>query len=164
MKIRHVRSTDLPALLDIEHAGFSPAKAATKAAFENRIATISDTFFVAEVQSQVVGFINGPVIDQPYISDDLFDQTQPNPTIGGYQSVLGLAVAPSFRQQGIARALLKALEKDASAHGRQTITLTCEERLITFYETAGFTNAGVATSTHGQVTWYNMVKPLGGSL
>lgn len=158
MQIRHVQPTDLSTLIEIEKAGFAPAKAATPAAFKNRIATISDTFLVATEQDQVIGFINGPVIDQLYLTDDLFTTTKPNPVSGGYQSVLGLAVAPAWRHHGVAQQLLSELAQQAQQHQRRAVTLTCEHRLIPFYEAAGFHNDGQSASTHGSVIWYNMVQ------
>lgn len=160
MIIRHVKHTDLPALLTIEQAGFTPEQAATEAAFRNRIATIPDTFLVAESAQQVVGFINGPVIATEFLSDDLFTKTQPNPPQGGFQSVLGLAVAPNHQNQGIATQLLHALASQAQAAHRKAVTLTCEKRLIAFYQAAGFRNEGISTSEHGATIWYNMVKLL----
>ncbi|MFD0897017.1 GNAT family N-acetyltransferase [Loigolactobacillus binensis] len=160
MQIRHVQANDLSTLIAIEKAGFSPAKAATPAAFKNRIANISDTFLVATKQDQVIGFVNGPVIAQLYLTDDLFTTTQANPTQGGYQSILGLAVAPAWQHQGVAQQLLKALASQAQQQQRQAVTLTCEKRLIPFYEANGFRNHGQSASTHGDVVWYNMVQPL----
>jgi ribosomal protein S18 acetylase RimI-like enzyme len=160
MLIRHVKNTDLPELLAIEQAGFTPEQAATEAAFRNRIATIPDTFLVAEANDQVAGFINGPVIETEFLSDDLFTKTQPNLAQGGFQSVLGLAVAPAHQHQGIATALLKALATQAQAAQRKTVTLTCEKRLIPFYEAAGFHNEGISASDHGATIWYNMVQLL----
>lgn len=160
MQIRQVRPTDLAALIKIEQAGFTSAQAATTTAFKTRIATISDTFLVATEQDQVVGFINGPVISQLYLTDDLFTTTQPNPNQGGYQSVLGLAVAPAWRKHGVARRLLIELATRARSQQRQAITLTCEQRLIPFYEAAGFDDHGQSASTHGAVIWYNMVQTL----
>ncbi|MFC6170327.1 GNAT family N-acetyltransferase [Loigolactobacillus jiayinensis] len=160
MQIRHVMPSDLSQLIEIEKAGFSPAKAATATAFKTRIATISDTFLVATEHEQVIGFINGPVMQHLYLTDDLFTTTQPNPLAGGYQSVLGLAVAPSWRHHGVAQRLLTELAQIARHQQRQAVTLTCEQRLIPFYELAGFHNDGQSSSTHGDVIWYNMVQTL----
>ncbi|KRK40491.1 GNAT family N-acetyltransferase [Loigolactobacillus bifermentans] len=160
MFIRHVKNTDLPELLAIEQAGFTPEQAATEAAFRNRITTIPDTFLIAEIRDQVAGFINGPVIETEFLSDDLFTKTQPNLPAGGFQSVLGLAVAPDHQHQGVATALLNALAQQAQTAQRKTVTLTCEKRLIPFYEAAGFHNEGISASDHGDTIWYNMVQLL----
>lgn len=160
VSIRNVTKEDLPALVDIENSCFSKEEAATKQAFEKRIQLISDSFFVAEVTGKPVGLVNGPVIETAYITDDLFDEIKENPISGGHQSILGLAVSPEFQKRGIATKLLAHIEKEASAKQRETITLTCKEDLIPFYEGFGYYNYGVSNSEHGGITWYNMIKKL----
>ncbi|WP_042462763.1 GNAT family N-acetyltransferase [Neobacillus dielmonensis] len=161
VKIRNVKMADLPELVVIENLCFTKEEAATKESFEQRIQMIPDSFFVAEADGGVVGLVNGPVTTANYITDDLFSQTQPNPLFGGHQSILGLAVLPSYQNQGIASALLNHLEKQANAKSRETVTLTCKQNLIQFYEKHGYVNKGVSNSEHGGGVWYNMVKKLG---
>ncbi|MGG3467069.1 N-acetyltransferase [Neobacillus pocheonensis] len=160
LKIRNARMDDLTELLIIEHLCFSEDEGATKEAFEKRIQLIADSFFVAEMNGVLVGLINGPVIETAYITDDLFNEIKENPISGGHQSVLGLAVTPHFQTRGIAAALLDHLEKVSKEKNRETITLTCKEDLIRFYENHGYENHGVSNSRHGGVTWYNMIKKL----
>ena len=159
-QIRMVKKEDLADLVVLENRCFLKEEAATEEAFKKRIETISDSFFVAEVEGVIVGLINGPVIETPYITDDLFSEIKVNPLTGGHQSVLGLAVSPEYQNQGIAGALLANLEKYAKEKHRETITLTCKKDLVGFYEKHGYDNQGVSSSEHGGVTWYNMVKPL----
>lgn len=160
LKIRNAKMADLPELVTIEHLCFSEEEAATKAAFEQRIHLISDSFFLAEVDGVIAGLVNGPVIDSAFITDDLFQNIKRNPASGGHQSILGLAVSPRFQKQGIASALLGHFEKVANAKGRETMTLTCKANLIHFYENHGYLNRGLSGSEHGGVTWYNMIKKL----
>ncbi|MFF2290140.1 GNAT family N-acetyltransferase [Peribacillus butanolivorans] len=160
LKIRKVKMEDLPELVVIEHLCFSKEEAATKEAFEKRIQLIPDSFFVAEEDGVLTGLINGPVIDTAFITDDLFSEIHVNPTSGGHQTILGVAVSPHFQKQGVASALLAHLEKEARANKRETITLTCKENLIRFYENYGYLNSGISSSEHGRVIWYNMSKKL----
>ncbi|MCQ6282264.1 GNAT family N-acetyltransferase [Bacillus sp. EB600] len=160
LDIRNVKMEDLPELVLIENLCFTIEEAATKEAFEKRIQLISDSFFVAEVDGAVTGLVNGPVIETPFITDDLFSDIKENPAAGGHQSILGLAVSPNYQKRGVASALLAHLEKEASAKKRETLTLTCKENLIHFYENYGFINCGVSNSEHGGVIWYNMSKKL----
>jgi ribosomal protein S18 acetylase RimI-like enzyme len=160
LKIRNVKMEDLPELAVIEHLCFTKEEAATKEAFEQRIQSIPDSFFVAEENGVIVGLVNGPVIETVFITDDLFSRIRANPTSGGHQSILGLAVSPYFQKRGVASALLTHLEKEARANKRETMTLTCKENLIGFYENYGYLNCGVSRSEHGGVLWYNMSKEL----
>lgn len=160
MKIRNVKMEDLPELVVIENLCFTKQEAATKEAFEKRIQFISDSFFVVEEEGGLVGLVNGPVIETAFITDDLFSEIKANPASGGHQSILGLAVSPHFQKCGVASALLTHVEKEARAKNRDTITLTCKENLIRFYENFGYLSSGVSNSEHGGVIWYNMIKKL----
>ncbi|MBM4765477.1 GNAT family N-acetyltransferase [Bacillus sp. B15-48] len=162
ISLRNVQTTDLEQLLLIENEGFPIEEAATKEAFMERIQLIPDTFIVAEKKGEILGYLNGPVIPQPYISDDLFAKITENPKTGGYQSILGLAVSRQARRQGIAKILIKRMEELVKANGREGITLTCKRDLIAFYEKMGFVNHGLSESIHGGVNWYNMVKLIEG--
>ncbi|WP_428910625.1 GNAT family N-acetyltransferase [Niallia sp. Krafla_26] len=155
---RNVQETDLNQLLVIENEGFSAEEAATREAFIERTQLIKDSFIVAQKNGEILGYINGPVINQPYITDDLFTEIKKNPKKGGYQSILGLAIAKQARNQGIAKMLVRKMEELVIEHEREGITLTCKQELVPFYEKLGFVNHGLSQSKHGGVSWYNMVK------
>jgi GNAT superfamily N-acetyltransferase len=74
---------------------------------------------VAEWIGVIVGFVNGPVIETPFITDDLFQDIKANPLSGGHQSVLGIAVTPHFQTRGVAAALLAHLEEYAKEKKRR---------------------------------------------
>ncbi|PEZ77486.1 GNAT family N-acetyltransferase [Bacillus sp. AFS017274] len=162
ISLRNVQTTDLEQLLFIENEGFSIEEAATKEALVERIQLIADTFIVAEKEGEILGYINGPIINQPYITDDLFEEIKKNPKRGGYQSILGLAVSKQARNQGIAKILIKKMEELGEENGREGITLTCKQELVSFYEKFGFVSHGMSESKHGGVSWYNLVKLRGG--
>lgn len=160
LKFRQVQQTDLKQIIPLEQAGFTPEEAATETALYERATLITDSFIVAvdDKTNVVVGYINGPVIGQKYITDDLFESIKPNPATGGYLSVLGIVVAQEYQHQGLAGELLQQFEQLAQATQRHGVTLTCKAELITFYEQYGYTNDGASASTHGNVAWFNMVK------
>lgn len=160
VNIRNARKADLPDLVVIENLCFVKEEAATEESFEKRVHFYPDSFFVAEENGELIGLVNGPVIEKVFITDDLFSNSKENPQVGGHQSVLGLAVVPDFQKRGIATALLTRLEKEAKEKHRETVTLTCKEKLIPFYEKQGYENYGISSSQHGGVVWYNMVKNL----
>lgn len=151
---------DLPELVVIEHLCFSQDEAATREAFEKRIRLIPDTFYVIEENDKILGLINGPVIPTLWISDDLFNDIKENPTTGGHQSILGLAIHPQVQKRGLASKLLTHLEQEARVRLRETITLTCKENLISYYVSHGYLNNGISDSDHAGEIWYNMYKKL----
>ncbi|MCV9886312.1 GNAT family N-acetyltransferase [Metabacillus halosaccharovorans] len=156
--LRNVQTTDLAQLLLIEKEGFPIEEAATKEAFVERIQLIPDTFIVAEKEGVILGYINGPIMNQPYITDDLFEKIKENPKRGGYQSILGLAVSKQARKKGVAQILMKKIEALVLDNEREGISLTCKQELVSFYEKMGFVNHGLSESQHGGERWYNLVK------
>lgn len=159
-KFRNVQNNDLNELIEIENSGFTPEEAATKEALIDRIENIKDTFIIAEYDGKIAGYVNGPVIQQMYITDDLFERIEENPQEGGYIAILGLVVSEKHRHQGLAGKLLQHLQDSAEENNRDGITLTCKQSLIPFYEQYGYTNYGVSESEHGGIEWYNLVKKL----
>ncbi|MFA1820186.1 GNAT family N-acetyltransferase [Virgibacillus oceani] len=160
VRIRDVQPKDLDQILKIEQDSFIEAEAATKEVFINRMNLIPDTFLVAEIEGDIVGFINGPVIQQPYITDDLFKRITKNLDKGGVQSILGVVISKNERNRGIATMLIEKLTELAKEKRRDAITLTCREELVPFYEKHGFVNHGRSESEHAGVQWYNMFKNL----
>jgi ribosomal protein S18 acetylase RimI-like enzyme len=158
--IRNAEMEDLDGIVAIENLCFLKEEAALKETFEKRIQHISDSFFVAEEDGVVIGIVNGPVIKEPLITDDLFSDLTANPVNGGHQSILGLAVSPQFQKRGVASALLSHIEKEAKKNNRETIILTCKQNLISFYEKHGYFNIGVSSSNHGGAVWFNLIKKL----
>ncbi|WP_436861635.1 GNAT family N-acetyltransferase [Staphylococcus caeli] len=159
-KFRNVRLQDLKEILKIENKGFTPEEAATEEALIERIENINDTFIIAEINGKIAGYVNGPVINQEYITDDLFESIGKNQEQGGYIAILGLVVSEQYRNQGLAGKLLNELEKLAKVNNRKGITLTCKSTLIPFYEKYGYVNYGTSESEHGGIKWFNLIKEI----
>ncbi|UMT80661.1 GNAT family N-acetyltransferase [Staphylococcus roterodami] len=160
MEFRKVIMQDLDQIIALENIGFTTEEAATAEALKSRIVQIQDSFIVAEHNGKVIGYINGPVIRERYINDDLFQNVSKFENEGGYLSVLGLVVASDYQRQGIAGRLLNYFENLAEYQQRQGVTLTCRESLISFYEKYGYRNEGVSESCHGGIKWYNLLKDI----
>lgn len=94
-------------------------------------------------------------------SQTTFMSRQQNMTLAGENMmVFGLDVLPSYQHHGIAQQLMEEYIEVGKKLQKKHIILTCKERLIPFYEQFGYVCHGVSASTHGGVTWYDMVLPL----
>ena len=156
IKIRTVKPEDLDLVTAVEAECFPAAEAAGRADFERRIKTFPESFLIAEKAGRIIGFINGCVTDETAICDEMYEDEAFHRENGAYQSVFGLDVIPGERNQGVAELLMRALMERARAAGRKGMILTCKDRLVHYYETFGFRNEGVSSSTHGGVVWYAM--------
>lgn len=155
--IRQVRQEDLDAVAQVEAVCFPEAEAAARDSFAERIRAFPESFFVAERDGEVIGFINGCVTDSQVIEDEMFEDVGLHNPEGAYQGIFGLDVLPEYQHQGIASMLMRHLIEQARSGGRKGLILTCKDRLIGFYETFGYRNLGVSASVHGGAVWYDMI-------
>lgn len=155
--IRNVTLEDLDVVAEVEKSCFPEAEAATRESFEQRIKTFPECFFVAELNGKIVGFINGCIINETVIYDELYKDAELHVPKGDYQAVFGLDVIPDFRNQGIAALLMRHMIEVSRLAGRKGVILTCKDKLIKYYSKFGFTNEGRSKSIHGGSEWYDMI-------
>lgn len=155
--IRRASIEDLDEVTKVEASCFPEAEAATRASLQQRINTFSESFFVAEIDREIIGFINGCIINETVIYDELYEDSTLHIPDGDYQTVFGLDVIPDYRNHGIAAQLMNYMIEVSKASGRKGIILTCKDRLINYYAKFGYVNKGVSESIHGGAEWYDMI-------
>lgn len=161
IKYRQVKPEDLEAIVNLEAEAFDMNKERTCLDMIGRIQNYPDTFLVAEDEenNQVVGHIFGPAFAKRYIEDEIYFKNHPNRQEDKYQMILSLAVVQEYRHHGIATQLLAELAEVAKNQGRDALSLTCKDELISFYENNGYQNEGKTQDLPGE-TMYNMVKEI----
>lgn len=157
VKIRQVKIEDLDRVTKVEAICFPPAEAASKESFNERIQGFSDSFFVAEEDNIIIGFINGCVTEKPELPDELYHNITLHNPLGDYQTIFGLDVIPSYQRKGIAAELMKYMIESAKERGKKGIVLTCKDHLVHYYEGFGYKNMGVSKSCHGGSIWNDML-------
>ncbi|WMJ81024.1 GNAT family N-acetyltransferase [Clostridium sp. MB40-C1] len=157
IKIRRVSIEDLDAITEVEAICFPESEAATKKSFEQRIKTFPESFFVAEIDGKIIGFINGCIINETAIYDELYNDTTLHIADGDYQTIFGIDVIPEYRNQGVAAKLMNHMIEVSKLEGRKGVILTCKEKLIHYYTKFGYVNKGISKSVHGGSTWYDMI-------
>ena len=157
IRIRQAELSDWEEILAIEQLNSPAAEAVGAEVIKERIERISDTFLLAELHGQLVGYIVGPAVPARYLKDDLFSKVSANPPEGGFIVVQSLSVHSDFQRQGVGTLLLAAFKETAVQEHRQGISLTCHDELIPYFEMNGFVHEGISDSTHGGTIWSNMV-------
>ena len=155
--IRKATLQDAALLTQIEAACFPAAEAATRDRFDARLEAFADHFLICEVDGEAVGFIDGMVIDSPYIEDVMFEKADRHCPDGAWQSIFGLNTLPKYRRRGYAARLMQALIAQAREEGRRGLTLTCKEHMLHYYAKFGFVPLGASDSQHGGARWFDMV-------
>lgn len=155
--IRQATIEDLDSITKVEAICFPIAEAATRESFKQRINTFSKSFFVAEIEGNIIGFINGSVINETVIYDELFEDSTLHIPDGDYQTIFGLDVMPDYRNIGVAAQLMNYMIEVSKIAGRKGIILTCKEKLIHYYAKFGYVNKGISKSVHGGAKWYDLI-------
>lgn len=157
MIIRQAALKDSEAIAMIESICFPAEEAASKTVIIRRLETFPTSFFVAEVNGKIVGFINGAITHSPELLDELYSDAHLHQVDGAYQTIFGLDVHPTYQHQGIAAKLMQHMIHITKLRQKKGIILTCKARLIPFYESFGYIYQGQANSNHGGATWHNML-------
>lgn len=157
IKIRQATVDDLDEVTKVEAICFPPAEAAGRVSFEKRLNTFPKSFFIAEIDDEIIGFINGCVTNETTIYDELYDDGSLHIPNGDYQTIFGLDVIPKYRKQGIAVQLMDYMIEAARNTGRKGLILTCKSNLIHYYEKFGYVNKGLSKSVHGGAEWFDMM-------
>ena len=157
IKIRQAQLSDWEEVVHIENLNFPKEEAASPGALKERIQLIADTFLIAELNGQIVGYVVGPVLVSRHLTDVLFTRVTANPPTGGFIAIRSLSVHPDFQRQGMGTLLLAALKETAVQQNRQGISLICHDELISYYEMNGFGDEGISQSFHSGAPWFDMV-------
>ncbi|WP_039658235.1 GNAT family N-acetyltransferase [Clostridium tyrobutyricum] len=155
--IRQALLKDLDTISKVEAICFPKAEAATRESLKQRLNTFLESFFVAEKDKKIIGFINGCIINGTVIYDELYEDSTLHIPNGDYQTIFGLDVIPNYRNHGIAAQLMNHMIDISKTSGRKGLVLTCKKRLIHYYEKFGYINKGISKSVHGGVQWYDMI-------
>lgn len=107
--IRNANIEDLDAVAMVEADCFPKSEAAEKESIKQRILTFPESFFVAEKDGLVIGFVNGCATNKKVIFDELYHDTSLHDPKGKYQTVFGLDVIKAYRNQDIAAKLMQQI-------------------------------------------------------
>lgn len=160
ISIRQIKNEDLDAVTEVEAICFPKAEAATAQSLKQRIKTFPESFFVAEKDKKIIGFINGCVINGTDMYDELYENSSLHIPDGDYQTIFGLDVLPNYRNHGIAAKLMNYMIKISKQSKRKGLILACKKKLIHYYKKFGYENKGISKSVHGGAKWYDMILKL----
>lgn len=137
--IRSAFPEDLPRVARLERL-IERKYAASRRTLQDRLASFSKTFLVAEKESGVVGYAEACRWNLDRF--DTFEQIREFPKLcerqGRHLYVIFLAVHPRMRRQGIGSKLLEGLIKIAKQRHLSKVQLVSKPNLVNFYGRLGF--------------------------
>ena len=154
--IRQAELQDLDEIANLEILCFPEKEAASKAAFFERLSVYANHFWLLEKDGHIVSMINGMVVDDKDLHDELYHNAKLHNERGKWQMIFGVETHPEYREKGYAAILMNRVIEDVKIQGRSGLVLTCKEHLIHYYEKFGFENEGISGSEHGEAIWYQM--------
>lgn len=156
MLIRNATLADLPAVAEVERRCFPPKEAATEEEFRERLEAYADCFWLLFEDGRLASFIDGMATDEADLRDEMYADASLHRPDGRWQMIFGLNTLPEYRRRGYAAMLVRHLTEESRKRGKLGVVLTCKERLVPYYASLGFENEGLSSSTHGDVSWYQM--------
>lgn len=154
--IRTATMADLDRIADVEALCFPAAEAASRAAFEERLAHYADHFWLMFEGEELISFVDGFVTNDKDLKDEMFADAAGHNPHGDWQMIFGVNTIPSHRRRGYAGQLLEQAIADAKRQGRKGLVLTCKVEKIHYYAKFGFVDEGRCDSTHGGAVWHQM--------
>ena len=161
-EIRFVRQEEAEEAAEIERRCFPPNEACTPERMKRRICVAADFFLVAidPLKERMVGFVNGIATHENKLRDEFFTDESLHDPSGANIMILGVAVLPEYRGQGLARELLSQYRRIQRERNRRALVLTCLEDKVKMYEKLGFRDLGKSSSAWGGEAWHEMEEYL----
>ncbi len=154
--IRHVEPDDLKQCHLIEASCYESSEAATEEKIKNRIKLFTEGFLVAELDNEVVGFINSGATHQVDLADEDFKDLIGHDPNGENIVIMSVTVHKAHQKKGIAGLLIDEFIQTMKRLTKEHIFLICKTDLIDFYKKFGFNYISRSQSNHGGFEWHEM--------
>ena len=157
-EIRFIRQEEAEEAANIERICFPPNEACTPERMKRRICVASNFFLVAIdiLSGRMIGFVNGITTRETRLRDEFFTDESLHDPNGENVMILGVAVLPEYRGQGVAKELVSQYRHIQRKRNRKTLVLTCLEDKVKMYEKFGFQDMGESGSAWGGESWHEM--------
>ena len=157
---RQAVPTDLARCFEIESAAYEGDEAATEAKIAKRIAAYPEGFLVMEVGDRIVGFINSGCAWNVVMSDESFKELVGHDSAAPNVVIMSVVVDPAYQGRGYSTSLMREFVARMRRAGKAAIHLMCKSRHVDLYTKQGYRYVKLSESTHGGMTWHEMVMEL----
>ena len=162
-ELREIRPGEAVEAAGVEKACFPPSEACSEKMMVERAAKAPEYFLVAVDRrpGKIAGILNGLATDETTFRDEFFTNAELHVPEGKTVMLLGLAVLPEYRGEGLARALMYRYLCRMLQKQKDMVLLTCLDSRVPMYKKMGFCDKGAANSTWGGEEWHEMSYPVG---
>jgi len=145
---------------EIERAAYEGDEAATEEKIGRRIAVYPEGFLVLEIDGHIVGFINSGCARHVVMSDESFKELVGHEPDAPNVVIMSVAVDPAHQGRGYSALLMREFVDRMRRAGKAAIHLMCKSRHVDLYAKQGYRYVKLSDSTHGGMTWHEMVMEL----
>lgn len=157
-EFRTIRPQEGAQAVEMERICFPPNEACSEKMMLERIAKAPELFLAAVDRhtGKLAGCLNGLSTNERTFRDEFFTDAGLYDPQGENIMILGLAVLPEYRGQGLAREIMYHYLCREHEKGRRRILLTCLPDKVKMYQKMGFRDHGMANSSWGGSRWHEM--------
>jgi GNAT superfamily N-acetyltransferase len=148
----------LKSVVELETASYPADEAASPQTLQYRAAVAPELFRVAvsPAGDGVLGFVCGTAATRGTLHLTHESMTSHDPC-GNVVCIHSVVVHPDMRRNGLGLNMLKAFVEELRHSGRfDKVLLLSKRHLVSFYELAGFQNAGPSCVQHGDDQWFEL--------
>lgn len=160
LKFRTAKVDDAKVCFKIEEANYPQEEAASLENILHRIKLFSEGFVIADLNSEVIGFINSCATNKDDIDNENYKAMIGHNIEGENIIVMSVTITNQHQRKGYASLLMNEFINRMKAIKKEKIYLICKDDMIDFYKNFSFKLLGLSKSQHGGSTWYDMVRNL----
>ena len=161
-RFRPARPDEGRRLGEIDSICFPPNEAVPMDAIIEFARLIPDQILIAQDREsgEIAGFVSSMASDEERLRDAFFTDVTLHDKAAQTAFGLSLDVLPQFRDQGLARELVRLCGIWCQVKGRRRLVITAHEELVKMYERMGFKDLGISDSKWGGTVWHEMDRML----
>lgn len=144
----------------IERTAYEGDEAATEEKIRKRIAVYPEGFLVLEVDGRIVGFINSGCARHVVMADESFKDLVGHEPDAPNVVIMSVVVDPAHQGRGYSTLLMREFVARMRQAGKASIHLMCKGRHVDLYAKQGYRYVKLSSSTHGGMTWHEMMMEL----
>lgn len=156
VSIREAQASDLDQIYLITERDANSCRNFSKEMIEERIRNHADTFLLAILDDQVIGFIIGADLTETTSKNPVFDIDFIRPISRVPIIILNLMIHPDYRGQGFGTLLLAALKESSRFINKSGLYLACPDEMLSYFEMNAFVEYGFAESQNSSDTYFHM--------
>lgn len=157
---REVSKADLERCYIIENEAYEGDEAATREKIATRIQQYPEGFLCAEINNELIGFINSGCAKDVVMSDEDFKELIGHDAAASNVVIMSVVLDPAYQGKGYASQMMREFVNIMQEKGKKSIHLMCKTHHVELYKRFGYSYIKPSESEHGGMAWHEMIMTL----